>query len=128
MGAAEDPGNPISYAVLAEGTPVYSADGVRIGTVSHVLAAVAQDIFDGIVVGDLEREVVGDGERHRFVDAPEVAAIHERAVTLSIDAAACRDLPAPSENPGEIAVDPADTPSQLGGKLRRAWDIISGNY
>ena len=128
MSSFEDPGEPISYAVLADGTPVYSADGMRIGDVSHVLAAEHEDIFDGIVVGDLDREVVGEGERHRFVDAPEVAHIHEHGVILSIDAAACRRLHAPSENPGEITADPGDQPSAFGGKLRRAWDLLSGNY
>ena len=128
MSSFESPGDPISYAVLEPGTPVYSSDGSRIGDVSHVLAAEHEDIFDGIIIGDLDRDVVGEGERHRFVDAPEVAHIHEHGVILSIDAAACRDLHAPTENPGEITADPADQPSPFGGKLRRAWDLLSGNY
>ena len=128
MSTFQDPGDPISYAVLESGTSVYSADGMRLGSVSHVLAAEQEDIFDGIVIDDVDREVVGDGERHRFVDAPEVAHIYERAVILTIDAAACRGLPAPTENPGELTADPADQPSELGGKLRRAWDMISGNW
>ena len=122
-----DAGSPISYAVLESGTPVLSSDGVQIGTVVHVLAAEQQDIFDGIVIDDLSHErFPGHGHR-RFVDAPEVASIHEHAVTLSIDAAACRDLPEPSANPGEIDADAADGPSSgIGDKLRRAWDVISG--
>jgi hypothetical protein len=121
-----DLGNPISYAVLAKGTPVYSSDGEQVGTVHHVLAAEAQDIFDGIVIGDTqERHLPGGG--HRFVDAPEVAAIHEHGVTLTIDAAACQELPRPTANPGEMRADPADQPSALSGKLRRAWDRLSGN-
>ncbi len=114
--------------MLESGTPVLSADGQRIGTVTHVLAAEREDIFDGIIIGDLDHQLLGHGDRHRFVDAPEVASIHEHGVELTIDAAACRNLPAPSENPGELSADPADAPSALGGKLRRAWDIVSGNW
>jgi hypothetical protein len=107
---------------------VYSAEGTRVGTVVHVLAAEHEDIFDGIVIGDLEHHLVG-GHGHRFVDAPEVASIHERAVTLSIDAAACHELPQPSANPAEMDADPTDgPPSGMGGKLRRAWDMLSGNF
>ena len=125
---SEAPGDPISYAVLEPGTPVLSADGQRIGAVTHVLAAEQEDIFDGIIIGDLDQPPLGGGDRHRFVDAPEVASIHEHAVRLTLDAAACRELPAPTENPGRLTADPADTTSALGGKLRRAWDIVSGNW
>jgi hypothetical protein len=48
----DDLGAPISYAVLQADTPVFSSDGARIGTVKHVLAAEAEDIFDGIVIRD----------------------------------------------------------------------------
>ena len=124
----DDPGAPISYAVLATGTPVYSADGTRIGAVAHVLAAEHEDIFDGIVIGHLAHDVIG-GHGHRFVDAPEVASIHEHAVLLSIDDAACRSLPDPSANPAEMEIDPGETPqSPTARKLRRAWDRLSGNY
>jgi PRC-barrel domain len=124
----DDLGDPISYAVLAAGTPVYSSDGVRIGTVAHVLAATEEDIFDGIVIDDLDHDTFG-AHGHRFVDAPDVGRIHERAVQLTIDAAACRALPEPSANPAEIKADPTEGPgSPLGGKLRRAWDLLSGNY
>lgn len=126
--AIDDPGAPISYAVLRDGTPVYSSDGVRIGTVAHVLAAEEEDIFDGIVIGHLPHEHLLGRGAHRFVDAPEVASIHERAVTLTLDAAACRELPAPSANPGEMGAGPSAGASSLGAKLRRAWDLLSGNY
>ena len=125
----DDLGAHISYAVLEKGTPVYSSDGVRIGTVAHVLAAADEDIFDGIVIGDLDRDTFGGHRGHRFVDAPEVGAIHERAVHLTIDAAACALLPEPTANPAELEADPGDRPgSPLQGKLRRAWDRLSGNY
>ncbi len=122
-----DQGAPISYVVLEPGTPVLSCDGVQIGTVAHVLASEHEDIFDGIVIGDLSRQHLPGRAHRRFVDAPEVASIHEHAVTLTIDAAACRELPEPSANPGELDADPTTgPPSGIGDKLRRAWDVISG--
>lgn len=128
----DDLGAPISYAVLETGTPIFSSDDVRIGTVAHVLAASEEDIFDGIVIGDLDHDTFGPTRGHRFVDAPEVGRIHERAVQLTIDAAACRELPVPTANPAEMEADPGNlgsgSPRGIGGKLRRAWDLLSGNY
>ena len=98
-----------------------ASDGVEVGTVEHVLAEPGKDIFDGLVI-----DARG---RHRFVDAREVAAIHERAVTLALDGAACERLPEPSENPAVMGAQPEDTTEgQLERKLRRAWDYLSGNY
>jgi uncharacterized protein YrrD len=119
----DDPGLPISYKVLELGTPVYSSDGEPVGKVAHVLSAPEEDVFDGIVIDEHE----GAGG-HRFADADDVAAIHERAVTLKLDAAACRALPTPSANPAVMTDDPADPAHRLSDKLRRAWDIVSGNY
>ncbi len=50
MCAPMDAGSPISYEVLEQGTPVYSADGCQIGTVAHVLLADfgAGHPFDGM--------------------------------------------------------------------------------
>jgi uncharacterized protein YrrD len=115
-------GAPSSYLTLEAGVPVYSCDGRELGRVEHVLAAPAQDIFDGIVV---DRSVLPGG--HRFADADLVEEIFERGVLLKIDAAAAESLPEPSENPAAMRADPA-----AGGegaaeeKLRRAWDLISG--
>ena len=83
-----DDGHAISYKVVRRGTPVRSSDGVQIGTVRRVLDNTRENIFDGIVI-DTQRG-------RRFVDAPEVARIAERAVTLTIDAAAAGELPEPS--------------------------------
>jgi hypothetical protein len=136
-----DAGAPISYEVLEPGTPVYSSDGREIGLVAHVLSVPEEDVFDGIVIephssGDRHRagghhtsghHAGGDG--HRFADANDVDTIHERAVILKLDAVACEKLPRPSENPAVLRDDPADPGSgSLGSKLRRAWDLISGNY
>jgi hypothetical protein len=39
------------------------------------------------------------------------------------------ELPEPAENPAVLAADPDDaTPDDLGDKLKRAWNWISGNY
>src|ERR687887_2841125 len=120
----DDLGPPSSYVALQEGTPVISRDGSELGRVEHVLADVDADIFDGIV---LDTSVLPGG--HRFVDATQVAELHERGVVLTIDSAAAERLPEPSASPGEIEIGPDDVvPDDLSDKLRRAWDRISGRY
>ena len=118
-----DPGLPVSYEVLDPGTPVYSSDGEKIGKVAHVLSVPEEDVFDGIVIEASE----GAGA-HSFADADDVDSIHEHAVTLKLDAAACHDLPVPTENPGVMKDDPAEGAPRLGDKLHRAWNLISGKY
>jgi uncharacterized protein YrrD len=119
-----DLGNPISYLTLEEGAPVYAAGGERVGTVTHVLAAPDEDIFDGFVV----ESSLGSGG-HRFVDATQVAEIHERGVLLAIDAGDAESLPEPSANPAALDAGPDETvPDRLHDKLKRAWDRISGDY
>jgi PRC-barrel domain len=81
----EDEGHQIGYKALPRGVPVRTSDGEQLGTVYRVLDNAREHIFDGIVVS------TPDGRR--FVDAPEVARIAERRVTLTIDAAAARGLP-----------------------------------
>jgi hypothetical protein len=101
-GQAMDLGNPISYLVLADGTPVMASDGQVVGRVEHVLADPDADVFDGVIV-DMR---AGPGG-HRFADADQV----------------------PSENPATMAADPDDTvPDTMSDKLRRAWDYLSGRY
>ncbi len=124
MLAAVDVGQPISYQVLEKGTPVYSADGEKIGAVGHVLAVEAEDVFDGIVIS----EHAGSAG-HRFADADEIAQIGERGVILKLDAEQCRALPEPSANPAVMRDDPAESRSEARmDKLRRAWDYVSGKY
>jgi uncharacterized protein YrrD len=119
-----DLGQPSSYLALAEGTPVYSSDGEHVGTVTHVLAVEEEDVFDGIVID----ERLGPGG-HRFVDADQIAEIHTDGVLLKLDRAQAAELPEPSPNPAVMHEDPADPAGgSLAGKLRRAWDYISGNY
>ncbi len=81
----EDDGYAISYKVLERGTPVIDCDGGEIGTVHQVLENEAEHIFDGLVIK------TPGGER--FVDAPEVARIAERRVTLTLDAEGAAALP-----------------------------------
>ena len=63
-----------------------TTDGVTIGTVDKVLDNAREHIFDGIVVKTQSGTC--------FVDAPEVARISLRQVTLTIDAAEASSLPA----------------------------------
>ena len=122
----EDLGAPSSYLVLAEGTPVYSSDGSKLGEVEHVLADADADLFDGIVI---DASALPGG--HRFVDAPQVEEIYERGVVLTVDAAGAESLPEPSANPGVMEVTGEDFverewDDELEYKLKRAWDMISG--
>jgi uncharacterized protein YrrD len=111
-----DLGDPASYLVLEDGTPVVSSDGEQVGKVEHVLADDDADVFDGVIV-DMR---AGPGG-HRFADADQVEAIYERGVVLRLEAAAARQLPVPAANPATLDAGPDDTvPDDLGDKLRRA--------
>ena len=72
-----------------------SSDGEQVGTVAEVLDNYREHIFDGLVIE------TSAGER-RFVDAPEVARTAERAVTLTITAAECAELPPPPKQGPEL--------------------------
>ena len=114
-----DLGRPIAYLVLAEGTAVYDRDGERIGVVDHVLADDREDIFHGIVV----HTVPLPGE-HRYADADQVAALHERGVLLAVGREALHEprepRPARVTTAGSV---PAESP--LEARLRRVWDWIT---
>ncbi|HEX5147056.1 MAG TPA: hypothetical protein VFV85_08540, partial [Conexibacter sp.] len=71
-----DEGAPISYLALRRGTRVCASDGAEVGHVRRVQDNAREHIFDGIVVDTAHGQ--------RFVDAPEVAHIAERAVRLTI--------------------------------------------
>jgi hypothetical protein len=75
----------IGYLALARGVPVFASDGAQVGTVRRVQDNAREHIFDGIVIDT--------PEGRRFVDAPEVARITERRVTLTITAAEAAELP-----------------------------------
>lgn len=103
-----DDGFAISYHALARGTPVRSSDGVEVGRVDRVLDNPREGIFDGIVFTDTQGT-------ERFVDAPEVARIAERRVTLAIPAERASTLGPPE--PG-TPVYHADVGA---GRLRRLF-------
>jgi hypothetical protein len=90
----DDDGHQIGYLALPKGTPVHCSDGVLLGTVAKVQDNAREHIFDGLVVRTAEGSV--------FVDAPEVARITERRVTLTIDAAEARNLPTPASMRGRM--------------------------
>jgi hypothetical protein len=81
----DDDGPQIGYLALPKGTPVHTSDGALLGTVLRVQDNAREHIFDGLVVKTSDGRV--------FVDAPEVARITEKRVTLTIDADAARELP-----------------------------------
>ena len=105
----------ISYKALQHGVEVRTADGTAIGTVDQVLENVRENIFDGIVLDTREGK--------RFVDAPEVARVAERAVRLTISADDVRELPVPA---GMMRrVEQAKTvrrAKRAGRNLRERWD------
>ena len=81
---SDDFGDPISYQALEPGTPIVSSDDRELGTVERVIDNPKEHIFDGLVMKA--------GERRVWVDAPEVARIAERRVTLTIDEQEARGL------------------------------------
>jgi hypothetical protein len=104
----DDDGHAVSYKVLAPGTPVRAADGTPVGTVLEVLENEAEHIFDGLVIET--------PSGRRFVDAPEVARIAERAVTLTLAAAQAAELPERDDKGGPIF-----EANPKAGRFRRLW-------
>ena len=116
MSADADDGHAIGYKILARGTVVRSSDGVEVGTVRRVLDNAREHIFDGIVIDT-------PGGR-RFVDAPEVAKIFERAVHLTITAEEAAALP---EQPSAMAdrmrnAGTVRRARRVGRSIRDRWD------
>jgi hypothetical protein len=112
-----DEGNAISYKVLRRGTPVMSSDGIEIGTVRRAQEARREHIFDGIVLDTREGQ--------RFVDAPEVARIAERAVTVIFPAAEAEQHLHPVASRLGKRLRNAKTvrrAKRLGERARNAWD------
>ena len=73
-----DYGFAIQFQLLKPGTPVISADGVQLGTAKRADEAANAHIFDGIWI------TTPNGAR--FLDAPEVERIYERAVVTTFPA------------------------------------------
>ena len=108
---SDDDGFAISYKALPRGTPVVTTDGEELGTVDRVLDNVRENIFDGIVVRSPRGNL--------FVDAPEVARIAERRVTLSIDSEQAVALPEYKRGAGVYRANPRA--GRLGRFLGGGW-------
>jgi hypothetical protein len=98
MTDAQDLGEPVSYLVTKDGTPVFDSSGERAGEVVHVLADEDDDLFHGLIVK------TADG--HRFAAATQIDGLYEHGVIINVPAA---QLPEPAESDGI---------------LKRAWDWL----
>lgn len=113
----DDYGHAIGFEVLRRGTPVISSDGVQIGTVRRVSNAIRERIFDGLTIDTPEGQ--------RFLDAPEVERIFERAVVTNFAAAeAERYLQQQESRVAAIAKNTttARQLKRLGQRARNTWD------
>ena len=88
-----DDGAAIHYGAVERGTPVYAADGTKLGVVDQVVDNYREHILDGVVVEGADGAL-------RFVDGPEVARTAERGVTLALEAQDFERLPPPESGPG----------------------------
>ena len=95
-----DEGQPIAYSVLEKGVPVLASDGEEVGTVAIVLSAPEEDVFHGLLINTHGRDI-------RFVEAADVASIHEHGVDLRIDAASTQSLPPPEHAAPVYDEDPS---------------------
>jgi hypothetical protein len=93
MSHAHDDGPAVSYLMLRRGTRVRASDGTEVGRIMRVQNNAREHIFDGIVVETKHGR--------RFVDAPEVEHIAERAVTLSLTPDEVHALPVPRSRMAE---------------------------
>ena len=107
-----DDGAAIHYSAVARGTPVYAADGERVGEVRQMVDNYREHILDGVVIGTDEGKTV-------FADGPEVARTAERGVTLAIGAAEARALPPPEDGPGSFRANAGA--GRLGRLFGGAW-------
>jgi hypothetical protein len=96
-----DEGLPIAYQMLDTGVPVIASDGEQVGTVGSVLSAPEQDIFHGLLVKTPNHGI-------RFLEAADIASIHEHGVDLRIDSAAARALPPPEHDAPVFDENPAE--------------------
>jgi len=116
LAVSADDDHQIGYQALPRGVPVHASDGALVGRVHRVLDNAREHIFDGIVIDT-------PGGR-RFVDAPEVAKIFERAVHLTITAEEAAALP---EQPSAMAdrmrnAGTVRRARRVGRSLRDRWD------
>ena len=113
----EDYGHAIGSEVLRRGTPVISSDGVEIGTVRRVSNAVRERIFDGLTIDTPAGQ--------RFLDAPEVERIYERAVLTNFPASEVEQHLQDQESRVAAMAKNTTTARQLkrlGQRARGVWD------
>jgi hypothetical protein len=111
LSVMDEDGYAISYKLLQRGVSVTTSDGVDIGTVDRVLENEREHIFDGIVMRSDRGEL--------FVDAPEVARIAERRVTLTIGESEAAELPPYEPGPPEFSANPRS--GRLGRFFGGGW-------
>ena len=97
---AVDEGLPIAYSVLEKGVPVLASGGENVGTVATVLSAPEEDVFHGLLIKTTGRDI-------RFVQADDIASIHEHGVDLRIDATSAASLPPPEHAAPVYDEDPS---------------------
>lgn len=110
-----DEGLPIAYTVLESGVPVLASGGEEVGSVHHVVSAPEKDIFHGIVIST-------PGHGRRFVEAADIASLHEHGVDLRIDLAAAQAL----AQPGGAAPVFSEDPAAAGNKWSHWVNKLSG--
>jgi len=108
--SAQDLGAPVSYLVLADGTPVFDRSGDRVGEVEHTIADEGADVFHGLLV----KTAAG----HRFARANLVDGLFERGVIIAAPAA---ELPEPSADPSARLTEEDEG---LGHALKKAWNWL----
>jgi hypothetical protein len=98
--------DPVSWLLIEPGWRVEAADGSEVGRVEEVTGDSNADIFDGLAIA-----FSALGTQH-YVPAEQVGEITEGTVRLTLDRAACEQLPEFDEPAEEIQVEP-DKASRL---------------
>jgi hypothetical protein len=79
--------DPVGWRGIVYGTPVTTADGVRVGAVREVLGSDAEDIFHGLRVG------LDAGHRDVLVSADDVSTMTSDAIGTNLSRSAIEQLP-----------------------------------
>jgi hypothetical protein len=79
--------DPVGWRGIVYGTPVTTADGVRVGAVREVLGSDAEDIFHGLRVG------LDSGHRDVLVSADDVSTMTSDAVETNLSRSTVEELP-----------------------------------
>jgi hypothetical protein len=77
----------IAWRAVVYGTPVSTADGVRVGTVREMLGSDAEDIFHGI------RVRLSTGRRDVMIRADDVSTLTAEEVQTNLSRSAIEALP-----------------------------------